>query len=419
MSNHYSMKDITNNIDTFLPKALQYRKRQQWIINFLLCYIGIIILAAIFLAKSNFDAPLWLQEAGLWISFISFFIIVISLIVHNAIEHYISFLSKRGKKQQHISFDSALKSGVFTLYSKNTRFIKLIGIFVRNTWSEVEEVEYLTAVKEKTVPSIEEAFEYSAFNNYNELAQLLYIKKTANRNRDHFVFSALKSKKTKLLDFVLKHDGNSSALCEKTGKSALTIAIVSWKTEMVSLLIQHGANVNATDKKGHTPLYYAIKEGVTDVVQMLIKAGADTNKLDSATLFHETAKSGNTDIAKELVQNGIPLTDAHTTDKTLLHIAAENGHVDYAQFLLELGVSVSPKDKTGNTPLILAARNGFPQMVKHLLDSGADPFEKTETKLNAIQAAYLCNSTETIEMLTPYYGTDYVVDMLCFPPEAQ
>ena len=47
--------------------------------------------------------------------------------------------------------------------------------------------------------------------------------------------------------------------------------------DVVDLLIQHGANVNAASKKGFTPLLFATMKNDSVSIRHLIKAGADPN----------------------------------------------------------------------------------------------------------------------------------------------
>ena len=60
----------------------------------------------------------------------------------------------------------------------------------------------------------------------------------------------------------------------------LHLAAAFGATEMVALLIQHGASLDVIDKDGSTPLHIAAKYGRTNVVEILIRAGADPNKRD-------------------------------------------------------------------------------------------------------------------------------------------
>ena len=47
------------------------------------------------------------------------------------------------------------------------------------------------------------------------------------------------------------------------------------EVDIVKLLVNNGADVNARDKHKHTPLHYASKKASADVIKVLVDAGAD------------------------------------------------------------------------------------------------------------------------------------------------
>jgi ankyrin repeat protein len=51
-------------------------------------------------------------------------------------------------------------------------------------------------------------------------------------------------------------------------------------TEIVQLLLEKGADVNAKNKYGRTALIYATERGYTEIVQLLLEKGADVNAKD-------------------------------------------------------------------------------------------------------------------------------------------
>ena len=70
------------------------------------------------------------------------------------------------------------------------------------------------------------------------------------------------------------------AQVDSTGMYSWTPLLVAVRGNfpaVVSLLLQHGPNVNAVDQEGLTALAIACKEGSTDIVYQLIAAGAYVN----------------------------------------------------------------------------------------------------------------------------------------------
>lgn len=50
------------------------------------------------------------------------------------------------------------------------------------------------------------------------------------------------------------------------------------RTEVVELLLEHGANISCSLKSGYTPLYAAAENGYEKIVEAMIRAGANVNQ---------------------------------------------------------------------------------------------------------------------------------------------
>ena len=76
---------------------------------------------------------------------------------------------------------------------------------------------------------------------------------------------------------------------------------------------------------------WAAWHGHVDVVKVLIQNGADVNAVavNKWTALHFAAENGHVDVAKVLIQNGADVNAVHKDKRTALHIAAgSEGHVD-------------------------------------------------------------------------------------------
>ena len=59
------------------------------------------------------------------------------------------------------------------------------------------------------------------------------------------------------------------------GNTALHIASLGGKLQVVKLLIENGSPINAQSQLGFTPLYMAAQENKEDIVRFLLERGAD------------------------------------------------------------------------------------------------------------------------------------------------
>lgn len=74
----------------------------------------------------------------------------------------------------------------------------------------------------------------------------------------------------------------------KTGKTSLHYASAQGNGEIVGLLLDNGANIDARDSDGNTPLHDAVYNGQLELVKMLLHRGADC-KIQNRS--HLTAKN--------------------------------------------------------------------------------------------------------------------------------
>lgn len=113
--------------------------------------------------------------------------------------------------------------------------------------------------------------------------------------------------------------GMSPDIRDDTGVPILSHAIRQGFPEVVHLLIQHGADVNAvSEDRGNSPIMEAATRGDLKTVKVLIQSGADPNL---RTQY----------------------------DQTALMLAIGEGHANVAEFLLENGAETHHVDYLGMT----------------------------------------------------------------------
>jgi ankyrin repeat protein len=162
--------------------------------------------------------------------------------------------------------------------------------------------------------------------------------------------------------------------------------------ESAGVLVEAGADVNATDPEGISPVVIAIINGHYDVAAYLLEHGADPNLADKtgrAPLFaavdaHDLPAS-NRPPPKEL-HNRVSSFDLV---KLLLAKGAEvNAQLKTQQpYRAKLDRGTDTMLTTGTTPLLRAAKAADLAVMRLLLDKGADPKLATRTGITPLMAA--------------------------------
>lgn len=153
-----------------------------------------------------------------------------------------------------------------------------------------------------------------------------------------------------------------------TGATALHTAVLRDQLEIVTALLQHGADPNAYDVDSWTPLMYA---GSLECVELLLAAGAEigaTDLCDDDVIQHHT----DPEIIQRLQAAGASIETQPAALNSLLHTAASEGDLSLLNYLLEQHLNVNTPLQGGVTPLMTAAERGHTVVLERLLASGAD-----------------------------------------------
>ena len=196
--------------------------------------------------------------------------------------------------------------------------------------------------------------------------------------------------------------------------------------EMLKLLLESGANVNANTNRKITPLHFAtLNENGFDIAKLLIEYGADVNALtvdfhigneswnepytyfdytypyyDGFSPMHFSAFNRNgVEIAKLLIGNGADVNIAGIEGYTTLHLATQNKNgIELIKLLIANGADVNAKHRfSGYTPLHLACKNenGL-EVARLLIENGADVNAKDKNGYTPLHLA--CKNENGLEV---------------------
>jgi ankyrin repeat protein len=86
--------------------------------------------------------------------------------------------------------------------------------------------------------------------------------------------SAVMDKYTEIVNLVLERGADIEAT-NKAGRTPLMLAILIKDQEMFEFLLKKGANIEAKDKEGNTPLMMAGKKEFVEAIEILLIKGAN------------------------------------------------------------------------------------------------------------------------------------------------
>lgn len=157
-------------------------------------------------------------------------------------------------------------------------------------------------------------------------------------------------------------------------QTPLTRAAIYGSTSAVRLLLEKGADVESRDNLGWVPLLSAACVGHTAVVCLLLEYGAsiDSAKADGDTALILAAHNGHHETILSLLARSAEINRVNHAHETALSCAAEKGHDKVVEILLQNGAEVDVPDRTGRTPLLWAVQRGHERCVEVLVKACAD-----------------------------------------------
>ena len=215
-----------------------------------------------------------------------------------------------------------------------------------------------------------------------------------------------------------------NAFCRK-GMPLLSRSIKEGYNEIALKLIDHGANVHATDGQGRTALHWACREGGREVVvQRLIEEGCSVNAEDAMhctalslttewcgvaaashlfnagadcrglskrqmnVLFLPACWRGYLSVAEKLLANGCDINCRNNADEPPIILAVNCNHYNVVKMLIRRGAQLDLQDHDGATALHCAARNNHIECGVLLTEGGAKVNIKDKHSRTALDVAY-------------------------------
>lgn len=290
------------------------------------------------------------------------------------------------------AFNYAAKSGNINLmktlvqkgvkYNDNAMIMAAQG--TRASANGMEVYQFLESLKIKPTAinsNGENALHYIARKPKQEEIIRYFISKGVDVNQPDkdgntaFMNASAANRDTATIELFASHVKNINQV-NKKGVSALAMAVRGNSADVVALLINKGANMNAVDVEGNNLAYYLIQS-------------YNPQAFERQAANNGGARVDDFGLKLKLLQDkGFNFTAPQKDGNTLYHLAIAKNNLSLVKRIEKLNVDVNAKNKEGLTALHKAAMvSKDDAILKYLLSIGAQKEATTEFKETAYELA--------------------------------
>ncbi|KAF7154999.1 hypothetical protein CNMCM5623_005207 [Aspergillus felis] len=238
------------------------------------------------------------------------------------------------------------------------------------------------------------AVHWAAFNGHIEIVDLLSQKKgvltaTNKLGRTALHLAAMNSRFA-VIELLVRKGVPVDARCQD-GLTPLHYACLANSLEIARLLLISNADIEAQTKiNQQRPIHLAAARGSMNMLSLLCDKGASLEARDAKgdRALGVACRHGHAAAVQNLLGRGCPLYLAYETrpqEDSPLCLAAMGGHLPVVSLLLQHGASVVRRDESGWQPHQYAAYYGHPEVLALLLQRG--PASANDGKRFGLDAA--------------------------------
>ena len=160
-----------------------------------------------------------------------------------------------------------------------------------------------------------------------------------------------------IVEELIKRGADVEAKMEREELTPLHIACQKGSQVLSGILLDNGADINASTPEGLVPVHFAIQSGVAAVVTLLVDRGANLKVLTSSgrSAIHFAGLASQVEVISMLwdkVENPVAKDNKGWT---VLHVASGAGHDSVIKFYLDKGGDIQCRTEDGMTALHIAA----------------------------------------------------------------
>jgi ankyrin repeat protein len=167
------------------------------------------------------------------------------------------------------------------------------------------------------------------------------------------------------------------------GDTALHMAAAAFRREIAEILVKHGADIHAKNRRGAQPIHYAADRNhintiaQADTIGYLLSAGADPNAADKngVTPLHRAVRTRSLESVRALLDGGADPGVRNNNGSTPFHLAVQStgrsgtgetaaidAQISIIEELLSRGVDPGMRDGKGHTVIECARGDRIKKM---------------------------------------------------------
>ncbi|KAL7780982.1 ankyrin repeat protein [Trichoderma afarasin] len=242
--------------------------------------------------------------------------------------------------------------------------------------------------------------------------------------RTGLLFLASQRGQTDIVHLLLSH-GASATSRNPHGTFPLLAAVENDREPVVKLLLENGGDVNAKDTfyDGHTLLWVALERGHEAVARLLVNKGADVNIIDTSGLpLLLWAVRRGYKATRLLIDMGADINVRDENGRTALSYASSSDYEEAVRFLINNGAAINTSDENGRTPLSWASQLGHEGVVRLLINNGAAINTSDKDGLTPLSLASLFGHGAVVRLLSdngPGISTTDICDSDSFSRDSE
>lgn len=229
--------------------------------------------------------------------------------------------------------------------------------FRRLGWALVAALSLATAAHAAT--TVDDLFGAAAIDNLRDVRRIVedgaLDTKTLDAHGDTLLIAAIRSDASRVTDFLIARESTDVDATNVSNETAMMIAAYRNKKDVVEKLIARGAEVNRT---GWTALHYAASVDARDIVALLLEHAAyiDAESPNRTTPLMMAARGDFAELVRQLIAAGADPTPVNERDLSAAGFARRANDGALADWLDAQSAAWRAKYGTSSSPRSSPAR---------------------------------------------------------------